>query len=151
MRRLARRLARRLRLLPLPERSVVPVWAEAIGVNLAIFSASCVVNLCLCLTNPMMRPARWAAIRAGLASSHPTKNVGDWLTASGVGEEHRTAAGAVGVDGQPRASARDVELQFLDLRLGRYQVARHQEALTRASKPSRRPVEILAAAFLRDG
>jgi hypothetical protein len=74
LRRLAPRLARRLRLLPLPERSVVPVWAGAICVNFAIPFASCfvnLVNLCLCLTNPMMRPARWAPIRAGLASSHP--------------------------------------------------------------------------------
>jgi hypothetical protein len=74
LRRLARRLARWLRLLPLPERSVVPVWAGAICVNLAILSASCFVNLCLCLANPMMRPARWAPIRVGLASFHPTEN-----------------------------------------------------------------------------
>jgi hypothetical protein len=39
-----RRLLRR-RLLPLPERSVVPVWAGAICVNLAISFASCVVKL----------------------------------------------------------------------------------------------------------
>ena len=70
MRLRLRRLLRR-RLLPLPERSVVPVWAGAICVNLAILFASCFVNLCLCLTNPMMRLARWAPTRAGLASSHP--------------------------------------------------------------------------------
>ena len=39
-----RRPARR-RLLPLPERSVVPVWAGVICVNLTILFASCVVNL----------------------------------------------------------------------------------------------------------
>jgi hypothetical protein len=76
LRRLARRLALRLRLLPLPERSVVPAWAGAICVNLAILSASCFVNLCLCLANPMMRSARWAPIRAGLASSHPIEKSG---------------------------------------------------------------------------
>ncbi len=73
LRRLARRPARRRRLLPLPERSVVPVCAGAICVNLAIVFASCFVNLCLCLTNPMMRPAPWSPIRAGLAYSHPTE------------------------------------------------------------------------------
>ncbi len=64
-----RRLRLRRRLLPLPERSVVPAWAGAICVNLAILFASRFVNLCP--TNPMMRPGGWAAIRAGLASSHP--------------------------------------------------------------------------------
>jgi hypothetical protein len=45
LRRLALRLARRLRLLPpLPERSVVPVWAGAICVNFAISFASCFVE-----------------------------------------------------------------------------------------------------------
>jgi hypothetical protein len=48
LRRLARCLARRLarrRLLPLPERSVVPVCAGAICVNFAIPFASRVVDL----------------------------------------------------------------------------------------------------------
>jgi len=46
LRRLARRLARRRRRpLPLPERSVVPVWAGAICVNFAILFASCFINL----------------------------------------------------------------------------------------------------------
>ena len=44
--RLRRLLRLRLRrLLPLPEWSVVPVWAGAICVNLAISFASCVVKL----------------------------------------------------------------------------------------------------------
>jgi hypothetical protein len=65
-----RRLRLRRRLLPLPERSVVPACAGAICVNLAVLFASRFVNL-VCPTNPMMRPARWEAIRGGLASSHP--------------------------------------------------------------------------------
>jgi hypothetical protein len=44
--RLRRLLRLRLRrLLPLPEWSVVPVWAGAICVNFAILFASCFVNL----------------------------------------------------------------------------------------------------------
>ena len=43
---LLRLLCLRLRrLLPLPERSVVPVWAGATCVNFAILFASCFVNL----------------------------------------------------------------------------------------------------------
>jgi hypothetical protein len=45
LRRLARRLALRRRLLPLPERSVVPVCAGAICANFAISFASRVVDL----------------------------------------------------------------------------------------------------------
>ena len=45
LRSLARRLALRRRLLPLPERSVVPVCAGAICVNFAIPFASRVVDL----------------------------------------------------------------------------------------------------------